>query len=90
MGVTTVYGSVDSSWGAGMRPWDVGMRLVPMHAVYPHAGLGIAAVSGSSDPRLAAVATKKIALLEGPNTPLSAKLSADSRTDGTDVSPRGG
>ena len=61
-------------------------KLFDIHAFMCIQGLGLAAVSNSTEPKLAAVVTKKIALLEGPNTVLSAKLQAESRLDGGDVS----
>lgn len=48
-------------------------------------GLGIACISGSKDPMLALSAQKKIAVLDGPNTLLSAKVEADLDAAGKSV-----
>ena len=48
-------------------------------------GLGLAAVSGSSEPKLAVIVKKKLALLDGSQTILSAKLQADANVNGTNV-----
>jgi hypothetical protein len=48
----------------------------------PFLGLGVASISSNQEPILAVSAQKKLALLDGPNTVMSAKLAADVDTKG--------
>jgi hypothetical protein len=53
-------------------------------------GLGVAAVSGRSEPLLTVKAKKSLPLLDGNNTVLSGKIEADSEYDGSIVSDHTG